>query len=197
MDCTHAFLLRTLRAGLFSMAAAGAVLGLAPGGVASAGEGIQTRSIASAPASRGAANDSKPLSELNTPDAIAAREAAARAAPAAPRLPTAATAAAVLTARGAAPAVAANARPAAAPVATASAALDAHAKVEGLQKGAKVRVRSAALLRPRPNDVGDALRLPDGTEVELGAPIYNAGGYWFYATAGKDSGWLSQSDIAR
>ena len=52
----------------------------AGGGEAEARSGIQTRSIRSAPAAERARNESKPLSELNTPDAIAAREAAARSA---------------------------------------------------------------------------------------------------------------------
>ena len=162
----------------------------APGGASSAGGsvaessvsggGIQTSSIRAAPAARQAANESRPLSELDTPEAIAAREAAARSAP--PR-----------------PAAAVAAPAAAAPSATAAteAAPSAHQQNTALQKGATVRARSGALLHARPSVSGDTVPAPAAADLVLGPQIYNAGGYWWYVTAGKDAGWLLQSDIQR
>lgn len=153
-------------------------------GVPEYGSGIQTRSIGAAPATREAANESKPLSELNTPEAIAAREQAARstpraAAPAAPR----------------APVTPANSETAAAEALLASA--DPHKQNAALQKGAKVRARSGASLRSRPSDTSEIIAIPANVEIELGPQVYNAAGYWWYATAGKETGWLLQADIAR
>ena len=149
------------------------------GEAAFAGEsspGIATNAIGAAPAAREAANESKPLSELNTPEAIAARMAAN------PRAP--ATAAVAPAGGSGTPPVAAVAR------------VDAHQKVAGVEKGAKVRVRAEAALRERPNETSPSVPAGAG-EVELGAQIYNAGGYWYYVTAGAASGWLVQSDILR
>ncbi len=149
--------------------------------------GIQTRAIRAAPEAREAQNDSRPLSELNTPEAIAAREAASAGSPPMPQ----ASAAPVMR-----PAPPITAPPGVAPAATAAAS-PAHQKIDSLQKGAKVRVRAGAGLHARPNAASDSTPAPAGIEMELGAQIYNAGGYWWYVTGGKDSGWLLQTDILR
>ena len=153
-------------------------------GVPEYGGGIQTRSIGAAPATREAVNESKPLSELNTPEAIAAREQAARSAP---------RRAAAVAARP--PVTAANSETAAAEALLASA--DPHKQNAALQKGAKVRARSGASLRSRPSDTSEIIPLPANVQIELGPQVYNAAGYWWYATAGKETGWLLQADIAR
>lgn len=163
----------------------------AGGGEAEASSGIQTRSIRSAPAAERAQNESRPLSELNTPDAIAAREAAARSAgptarnPTAPRAPVAASAPMTPDVSGVAEAEALLA------------ATDPHQKVDAFQKGARVTVRSGAKLYARPSASSEVAPLEGSREVELGTQIYNASGYWFYVGTGKDSGWLLQSDIQR
>lgn len=149
------------------------------------GGGIQTSAIYAAPAAKQAPNESRPLSELNTPEAVAAREAAARKEP---RQAPAATAAQKPV-------------PASAAVTTTTsgqvqAATDAHQQIVTLQKGSKVRVRSAAALHARPSPGGDSAPAV-ATEFELGPQIYNAAGYWWYVTAGKESGWLLQTDIQR
>ena len=162
----------------------------AGGGEAEARSGIQTRSIRSAPAAERARNESKPLSELNTPDAIAAREAAARSAGPAARSTTAR--APVATSAPLAPDVSG--------VAEAEALLaapDPHQKVEAFQTGARVTVRSGAKLYARPSASSEVAPLTGSSEVELGTQIYNASGYWYYVGAGKESGWLLQSDILR
>ncbi|MES2683103.1 MAG: hypothetical protein V4650_06240 [Pseudomonadota bacterium] len=153
-------------------------------GVPEYGGGIQTRSMGAAPASREAVNESKPLSELNTPEAVAAREQSARSAPrstapAAPRPPVTPE----------------NSETAAAEALLASA--DPHKQNAALQKGAKVRARSGASLRSRPSDTSEIIAIPSNIEIELGPQVYNAAGYWWYATAGKETGWLLQADIAR
>ncbi|MDO9451863.1 MAG: hypothetical protein Q7J29_03290 [Stagnimonas sp.] len=146
--------------------------------------GIQTRAIRAAPASQQARNESKPLSELNTPAAVAAREAAPRSPP--PRQ----------AAPAPAPAVAVAVAAAAAPTPT-SASAPAHQQIEVLQKGAKVRAYGNASLRARPSTKSDGAPVAPNIDLELGPQIYNADGYWWYVTAGKESGWLLQADIQR
>lgn len=172
--------------GLAGCAGTGAVLS---GGNDAKGGGIQTRSMHSAPATQNTPNDSRPLSELNTPDAIAAREMAARNGS--------------LKAAASAPVTA----PLAAPLASASATAateqllitaDPHKQLPGLQKGMKVRARSGASLRTRPSDSSEMLQsVALNSELELGPQVYNAAGYWWYVTAGKETGWLLQTDITR
>lgn len=153
--------------------------------------GIQTSSIQAAPQTQAARNDSRPLSELNTPDAIAARESAAGSRRSAP------PSAAAKSAAAPAVTVAAKAVPnsVAAAVDAALAANDPHQKNASLQKGSKVRVRSDASLRARPNASSEGVPVGAAVQVELGPKIYNAGGYWWYVTAGKESGWILQSDL--
>ena len=143
------------------------------------GGGIQTSAIRAAPAAKQAANESRPLSELDTPEAIAARETATRNDP--HKVAVIATA----------PKNSATAGTEKAP-----AAADAHQQMTTLQKGARMRVRSGALLHARPSLSGDSVPAV-AAEFELGPQIYNAGGYWWYVTAGKESGWLLQTDIQR
>ncbi len=147
--------------------------------------GIQTRAIRAAPATQQARNESRPLSELDTPDAIAAREAAARSSP------RPAPAAAM-------PAVSANSRSATAATEAALAASVGSAKAPALQKGSKVRVRNDAPLHSRPSASSEKLLSinVDG-EVELGPQVYNADGYWWFIQVGKETGWLLQADILR
>ena len=145
--------------------------------------GIQTRSIGAAPASREAANESRPLSELNTPEAIAAREQAARSAPRATPAPRRPAVTAETSETAAAEALLASADP--------------HKQNAALQKGSKVRARSGASLRSRPSDTSEIIAIPPNVQIELGPQVYNAAGYWWYATAGKETGWLLQADIAR
>lgn len=158
------------------------------GGRAASGEspygagGIQTSAIQAAPAAKQAANESRPLSELNTPEAVAAREAAAQNEP-----------------RKAAPAVVAKKNaPVSATAATEQvlATPDAHQQLPTLQKGSKVQLRANAALHARPSLGGENVPAV-ATEFELGPQIYNAAGYWWYVTAGKESGWLLQTDIQR
>lgn len=146
--------------------------------------GIQTSAIRAAPATQGARNESRPLSELNTPEAVAAREAAARSAP---RRPAEAPLA---------PASPDNSATAATEALMAS--NDPHKQIPGLQKGSKVRVRSGATLRSRPSGSSESLQsVPLNGELELGPQVYNADGYWWYIAVGKETGWLQQTDIAR
>jgi len=163
------------------------------------GGGIQTRSMDAAPQAREAQNESKPLSELNTPEAIAARELAAQSAPPAARTTTGKSAASRAT----------PVRPAAPPppvspenseVAAAEALLESanpHKPKPGLQKGMKVRARSGATLRSRPSDTAEILQsiAIEGKDLELGVQVYNAAGYWWYVTVGKETGWLLQADV--
>ena len=153
--------------------------------------GIQTSSMQTAPKSQAARNDSRPLSELNTPDAIAARESAARNSRSAPPLVVAKKAALVV----ATAAVSAAPHSVAAAVDAALAANNPHQKNASLQKGSTVRVRSDASLRARPNASSESVPVGAAAQVELGPQIYNAGGYWWYVTAGKESGWILQSDL--
>lgn len=170
-------------------AAISSVLGLVGGCASKGGDsasgggepeytGIQTRAIRAAPATQQAKNESRPLSELNTPAAIAAREAAPSTPP--PR-----------TVVPAAPVARTAAAPAMAPVAA-----PAHQQIPVLRKGAKVRAYGNASLRARPSASSEGTPAP-ATDLELGPQIYNADGYWWYVTAGKESGWLLQADIQR
>ena len=150
--------------------------------------GIQTQAIRTAPAARPAVNHSRPLSQLNTPDAIASREAAARRArAAAPPAP------AKVVEKSSVPgfaafiaAAAANPAPQIQPSAAGT-----------LQKGSKVHVRSGASLHARPSADSETTAIAQNAELELGQQLSNAGGSWWYIAAGNDSGWLLQSDITR
>lgn len=135
------------------------------------GEGIQTRSIRIAPATQQMQNTSRPLSELNTPEAIASREALAR--------HQATTT--LATADGSSSSVPMK------PVA-------AHQSLAGVQKGATASINSVAKLYAQPKLDSDSVAAGVAT-VTLGPSIYNAAGYWWYVTAGKESGWLLQSDM--
>ena len=66
-----------------------------------------------------------------------------------------------------------------------------------LQKGDKVQVKSGTLLYAQPNKASQTAAITQDAELELGPQMYNAGGNWWYVTAGKESGWLLQADIAR
>lgn len=153
------------------------------GGVGSAGsagpqyEGIKTRAIGSAPATQPANNPSRPLSQQNTPSAVAAREAAARRS-----RELSATATVTPTAANPGPGISLATSP---------------SQSQTLQKGSKVRVRSGTALHAQPNMASQTAAITQDAELELGPQIYNAGGYWWYVTAGKESGWLLQADIAR
>ncbi len=156
-------------------------------------DGIQTRSIGSAPAARASQSDSRPLSELDTAEAIAAREQAARSAPRAARAAPPRPA----PARALPPATAENSETAATELLLERE--NPHKQKAGLQKGSKVRVRPGASLRSRPSDSSEILQtvVLDGRELELGEQIYNAAGYWWYVTVGKETGWLLQADIVQ
>lgn len=147
--------------------------------------GIQSRAIRTAPMARQERNESRPLSALNTPEAIAAREAAARRARATAPLPVADKSS---TPGLSAFLAAAAANPAPQPPTTGAAG--------PLQTGSKVRVRSGAVLHARPSIGGSSAAITAGAELELGQQVSNAGGRWWYVAAGSDSGWLSQADIA-
>jgi len=156
--------------------------------VESGGGGIQTRAIRSAPATQQTRNESRPLSELNTPEAVAAREEAKR--------NGLATATGAPVARGSSPArpaangpAATTARPAAAPTAVA-----ARAPPAALAKGMKVRLRGGTALGARPS-IGSDSTPAVASEFELGPQIYNAGGYWWYVSNGKEAGWVLQTDL--
>lgn len=60
-----------------------------------------------------------------------------------------------------------------------------------------MRAYGNASLRARPSASSEGTPIAPATELELGPQIYNADGYWWYVTAGKDSGWLLQADIQR
>lgn len=59
-----------------------------------------------------------------------------------------------------------------------------------------MRAYGNASLRARPSASSEGAPAP-ATDLELGPQIYNADGYWWYVTAGKESGWLLQADIQR
>lgn len=154
------------------------------------GEGIRTSSIRSAPASRQAVNNSRPLSELNTPEAIAARQASGQ--------PVNADTAVAPAPRNTAPQAAQRSAVAETEALLANpAASTPPRQASALQKGGKVRVREGGVLRARPAAGSDALVANLQGELELGPQVYNADGYWWYVTAGAESGWLSQKDILR
>jgi len=176
---------------LTACASAGApLLSRGEGASEASSGGIQTRAIGSAPATREAQNDSLPLSELNTPEAIAAREAAERSETA--TTPKPATSAPVI-ARPAAPA----AKPAAATTGAAPTAAAAAAKPTLPAKGSKVRLRAGSALYSRPSTSSEKGAALTASEVELGTQMYNANGYWWYVQSGAESGWLLQTDIQR
>lgn len=154
--------------------------------VESGGGGIQTRAIRSAPATQQARNESRPLSELNTPAAIAAREDAKR-----NGLATASPSTRPAPAPAARPAAAAP-RPLGAPAVASPAA--AGPPPAAWAKGMKVRLRSGTALGARPS-IGSDSTPAVASEFELGPQIYNAGGYWWYVSNGKEAGWVLQTDI--
>lgn len=145
--------------------------------------GIQTRAIRTAPAARPARNESRPLSALNTPEAIAAREAAAR---------RARQAAASSTAESSAPGLAAFLAAAAE-----NTALPVQGDASILQKGSRVRLQSGMVLHARPNVGSETVTLLEEVELELGPSVYNAAGTWWYVAVGNDSGWLLLGNTAR
>lgn len=140
-------------------------------------EGIRTRPISAAPATQAPNNTSRPLSQQNTPAAMAAREVARRPA--------------------AAPAPANSANPDLAAFLAAAASAPASTQSKTLQKGSKVQLRSGTLLYARPSKASQTAAIAQDVELELGPQMYNADGYWWYVTAGKESGWLLQTDIPR
>lgn len=151
--------------------------------------GIQTSGIRSAAATKSARNESRPLSELNTPEAIAAREAAARSTPR-PSMPRDTESALAQPA----PAVVETSVTAETEAALASG--DPHKQVASLQKGGKAQMRSGATLRSRPSASSERVALAaPASELLLGPQVYNADGYWWYVTVGKDTGWVSQTDL--
>lgn len=164
--------------------------GSADSAAASRDEGsIQTSGIRSASATKSARNESRPLSELNTPEAIAAREAAARSTPR-PPMPR------DTEFSQAEPPRAMPETSVTAETETALANSDPHKQVASLQKGGKVRMRSGATLRSRPSASSERVELAaPASELLLGPQVYNADGYWWYVTAGKDTGWASQVDL--
>ncbi|MDP3859819.1 MAG: SH3 domain-containing protein [Stagnimonas sp.] len=175
-------LLLTAVAGL-TLAACAPRSGYTRGGAAESG-GIQTRAYDQAPATQAPTVSSKPLSETNSPDAIAARQAQARASGqplprsgyAAPAAPAAAATAAAATTAG---------EPAA-----------PHAQVAAFEKGRKAAVRPGAALRSRPSSGSDAIQsLLMEAQVTLDSRVYNAEGYWWYVLAGAEDGWIAQSDL--
>ena len=141
------------------------------------GGGIQTRGLDSAPATQAPTARSKPLSETNSPDAVAARQAQARAEGRS------------LPGMGYGNAV--NAGP------TRGEPAAPHAQISGFAKGAKAFVRAGAALRSRPNSASDAIQsLVLDDQVTLDSRVYNAEGYWWYAaTASGEDGWMAQADL--
>ena len=152
-------------------------------------EGIRTRPFSAAPATQPANNTSRPLSQQNTPTAVAARESAARS--------NRATAPAKVVAPAPASASSANPGLAAFLAAAANAALKTPPQSKTLQKGAKVQLKSGTALYAQPNKASQTAAITQNAELELGSQMYNAGGYWWYVTVGKESGWLLQTDIPR
>lgn len=150
--------------------------------------GIQSRAIRAAPSTQAPQNDSKPLSALNTPEAIAAREAAARRARAPAPAAAPASAAAVSAPAASTPVIA---------TATTTTTGTVPAPAGALQKGSQVAVRGGTALYARPSTASEKLPLAQDMTLELGAQVYNAGGYWWFVTVGADTGWLLQSDITR
>ena len=141
------------------------------------GSGIQTRALDRAPATQAPSARSKPLSETNTPDAVAARQAQAR------------SEGRSLPGMGYGNAIKAG------PTRGEPAA--PHEQISGFAKGAKAFVRAGAALRSRPNSGSDAVQsLVLDDQVTLDSRVYNAEGYWWYAaTASGEDGWMSQGDL--
>ncbi len=158
---------------LAACASSGGRDGVAADGGDLESEGIRTSSIGSAPATQQAHNHSRPLSEQNTPQAIAIRES---------QTATGIRAAPVPLAAAVPPALAASA--------------PTYKHNASLQQGSKVHIRSGASLYSRPKLSSDSAPATIADAVELGSQIHNAGGYWWYVTAGTESGWLLQTDIA-
>ena len=186
----RSLLLLTAVAGL-TLAACSPRAGYTRGGAAESG-GIQTRAYDQAPATQAPSVNSKPLSETNSPDAIAARQAQARASgqpvPGSGYRPPAASAPAA-TATAAATTTATTATTAGEPAAP-------HAQVTAFEKGRKAAVRPGAALRSRPSSGSDAiLSLVMEAQVTLDSRVYNAEGYWWYVLAGAEDGWIAQSDL--
>lgn len=152
-------------------------------------EGIRTRPINAAPATQPANNTSRPLSQQNTPTAVAAREAAARNNRVVAPVKTPASAPV--------PVNSANPGLAAFLAAAANAAPVTPPQSKAFQTGAKVQVKSGTALYAQPNKASQTTAIAQSAELELGPQMYNAGGHWWYVTAGKESGWLLQADIAR
>ncbi|ROH92153.1 SH3 domain-containing protein [Stagnimonas aquatica] len=196
-------------AGVALAACASGPLHKAPAGN---GGSIHTAAIGQAPPAEPPSFGSKPLSELNTPDAIAAREAQGRlgggvatpppAFPAYPDYPAEppppplefGTPPPVL----AYPAPSPSSAPPRVPVASMAPGepAAAHAQVSAFSKGAKVSARPGAALRLRPNSASEAIQsLLLDTPVVLDSRVYNAEGYWWYVTSGADDGWVAQSDL--
>lgn len=146
-------------------------------GGSSESSGIQTRALDRAPATQAPSARSRPLSETNSPDAVAARQAQARAEG--------------REAPGAGYGQAFKAGP------TRGEPAAPHAQISGFAKGAKAYVRAGAALRSRPNSASDAIQsLVLDDQVTLDSRVYNAEGYWWYAvTASGEDGWMAQSDL--
>lgn len=64
-----------------------------------------------------------------------------------------------------------------------------------LAKGGTARAVSNAAMRLRPTKSSDAVNADLSGALELGPQIYNADGYWWYVTAGKESGWMLQTEL--
>lgn len=201
-------LLLTVLAGCLLAACASGPFHKAPANNSGA---IQTAAIGQAPAAEPPSFGSKPLSELNTPDAIAAREAQARLGGSAvpppsfpaypdypaeppPPLPDFGTPPPPELAYTPPPPPVAPRAPVASIAPGEPAA--AHAQVSAFSKGAKVSARPGAALRLRPNSASEAIQsLLLDTPVVLDSRVYNAEGYWWYVTSGADDGWVAQSDL--
>lgn len=153
------------------------IAALRGGSADTGGSGIQTRALDRAPATKAPAAQSRPLSETNSPDAVAARQAQARAEGRS------------LPGMGYGNAI--NPGP------TRGEPAAPHAQVSGFAKGAKVYVRAGAALRSRPNSGGDAIQaLVLDDQVTIDSRVYNAEGYWWYAVTGSgEDGWIAQSDL--
>lgn len=136
--------------------------------------GIQTRAYDQAPATQAPTVRSKPLSETNTAEAVAARKLQA--------------------ADNQAPGMGYGQAFKAGPTRGEPAA--PHAQISGFQKGSKAFVRAGAALRSRPNSGSDAIEsLVLDDQVTLDTRVYNAEGYWWYVLTGTEDGWLSQADL--
>jgi hypothetical protein len=169
---------------------------------------IHTAAIGQAPPAEPPSFGSKPLSELNTPDAIAAREAQARLggsaplAPAYPAYPAAPTPPPPALPPASAPVIAPAYAPPPPPpppppvVSARGEPAATHAQVGAFSKGVKVSARPGSALRLRPSSSSEAIQsLLLDSPVVLDSRVYNAEGYWWYVSAGADDGWVAQSDL--